>query len=79
MRKYPATRSSDSKLIWAYGEEYCWRWPEVVSVDSFLKIKCFESISRARRRYNAKGMYLPPLEVEQAREDQQHLHINQFC
>ena len=78
LKKYPATRSSDKNLIRAYGEEFHSRWPNTINIDQFLNFPNFETIRRSRQRYQAKWMYLPPVEVEEKRREQEFNYVDTF-
>lgn len=70
LRDYPETRSSDRKLMmivwWYQNSEYTADFKHFFQYQALMP----ESITRARRKLQERGKYLPTKEVEEQRYQQ---------
>lgn len=62
MRAYPSTRSSDKELIWKYWEESGYISFNAIGRDAFMNSVMLESITRSRRKIQAKYEELQAVE-----------------
>ena len=69
LKEFPETRDSDKALFWRmfwiiYAEDSD---SDIMTKEQFMDMPSFDSLSRIRRRFNEKGMYLPTAEVSSKR------------